>query len=439
MSEAQETDWTRRTLLTRGAQGLAAAAVLGTATAPAQAQQTDTDVIGVGVEAASPPPPFKLDEINAVTEQKHGPTPTPMLLGQRVGFAIVGLGHLTLEQILPAFGACKRAKLTALVSGDKAKALQVAAEYGVPASGVYDYAGYDRLKDNPAVDVISIVLPNGMHEEYTVRGAQAGKHILCEKPMANTPQQAQRMIEACRAARVKLMIAYRIQYEPHNMLAQHWVRSRQFGKVKVIEAVNGQNQGDPNQWRHKKALAGGGSLPDVGLYDLNTTRYLLGEEPSEVMGTTYSTPNDPRFREVEETVLWQMKFPSGTLFNGTTGYGFHESRRYRVLAEQAWFGLDPAFSYNGLHMELSQAQGLAEYRQSPSLDPKNQFALEMDHMAECVRQNKTPYTPGEEGLQDHRIMAAIYESARTAKVVHLPRIETLDTFRGKDRYETRQA
>lgn len=434
MSKPQDTEWTRRRLLTAGAQGLAAAA-LGTSHAHADAQQPGT--AAEGAKTASPPPPIKLDEINAPTEQKHGPTPTPMPPDRRVGFAVVGLGHLTLNQILPAFGECKRAKLVALVSGDKPKAAQVASEYGVPASGVYDYASYDQLKNNPAVDVIYIVLPNGMHEEYTVRGAQAGKHILCEKPMANSPQQARHMIEACRAAHVKLMIAYRIQYEPHNKLAQQWVRDQQFGRVKVIEAVNGQNQGDPNQWRQKKALAGGGSLPDVGLYDLNTTRYLLGEEPYEVMGTTYSTPGDPRFREVEETVLWQMRFPSGALFNGTTGYGFHECRRYRVLAEKAWFGLDPAFSYSNLHMELSQAQGMAEYRQSPSLDPKNQFALEMDHMAECVRQNKTPFTPGEEGLQDHRIMAAIYESARTGKPVQMPRVETLDTFRGKDRYETR--
>ncbi len=435
MSETQDTNWTRRRLLTTGAQGLVAATALGASLAPAEGQQAGIPTQGAKMQ--STPPPIKLDEINAPTEQKHGPTPTPMPPDQRVGFAVVGLGHLTLNQILPAFGECKRAKLTALVSGDRAKASQVASEYGVPASSVYDYTMYDQIKNNPDVDVIYIVLPNAMHEEYTVRGAQAGKHILSEKPMAANVQQAQRMIEACHVAQVKLMIAYRIQYEPHNALAKQWVRDKQFGTVKVIEAVNGQNQGDPNQWRQKKALAGGGSLPDVGLYDLNTTRYLLGEEPYEVFGTTYSTPGDPRFREVEETVLWQMRFPSGVLFNGTTGYGFHESRRYRVLAERAWFGLDPAFSYNNLRMELSQAQGLAEYRQSPSLDPKNQFALEMDHMAECVRQNKTPYTPGEEGLQDHRIMAAIYESAHSGKAVRLPRIETLDTFRGKDRYETR--
>lgn len=433
MTNSDNMDWTRRKLIAAAGQGLIAASALGAALTPAQAQD---GAMPLGERVNAPPPPIPLPAIAAPTEQQTGPVPTPMPPDSRVGFAVVGLGHLALNQILPAFGESKRARVVALVSGDRAKALQVASEYGVGASSVYDYRAYDRLRDNPAVEVIYIVLPNGMHAEYTVRGAKAGKHILCEKPMANTPAEAQQMVEACRAALVKLMIAYRIQYEPHNRLAQSWARGRQYGAAKLIESVNGQNQGDPSQWRQKKALAGGGALPDVGLYNLNTARFLLGEEPYEVFGTTYATPGDPRFREVEESVVWQMRFPSGAQFSGVTGYGFHESRRYRVLAERGWFGLDPAFSYNNLRMEASEAQGNREVRQMPSLPPKNQFALELDHMAECVRQNKTPYTPGEEGLQDIRVMAAIYASARTGKLVTLPRIATLDTFRGKDTYET---
>ncbi len=219
------------------------------------------------------------------------------------------------------------------------------------------------------------------------------------------------MIDACRKADKKLMIAYRIQYEPNNRFMRQLVQSQQYGPVKLIESVNGQTQGDPNQWRQKKALAGGGALPDVGLYCLNTTRFLTGEEPAEVYASLYSTPGDPRFAEVEESVTWQMRFPSGILSNNATSYGFHEDRRYRVHAVTGWFGLDPAYSYKGLQPELSYAQGKVEHREHPILGAKNQFALEMDHMAECVMQNKTPYTPGEEGLQDQRIMEAIYESA----------------------------
>ena len=206
----------------------------------------------------------------------------------------------------------------------------------------------------------------------------------------------------------------------------------------MIESVNGQNQGDPDQWRQKKSLAGGGSLPDVGLYCLNTTRFLLGEEPDFINAHIYSTPGDPRFKEVEETVLWQMGFPSGAQSNNTTSYGFHETRRYRIIAPSGWVQLDPAFSYNNLQIQQSSADGPIERKENPVLESKNQFAHELDHMAESVKMNKTPYTPGEEGLQDHKIMAAIYESARANKPVRLPTLLTRDTFRGKDSYETLQ-
>ena len=429
MSESHSSELTRRGFLTSAGHGLVAATLAGGLARPVLAQD------------ANPPsqPPIPLPPTSAKTERQSGPAPAPLPPDRRVGFAVVGLGNLALQQIIPAFGECKRAKLAALVSGDSAKANQVAQEHGLPPGSVYDYKTYDQLRDNPNVQVIYIVLPNALHMEYTVRGAQAGKHILSEKPMATSPAECQTMIDACRKADRKLMVAYRIQYEPHNRMIQQFVRGQKYGPVKVIEAVNGQNQGDPNQWRQKKALAGGGSLPDVGLYCLNTTRFLLGEEPTEVSAMLYSTPGDPRFREVEESVTWQMRFPSGVLSSNTTFYGAHEDRRYRVHASAGWYGLDPAFSYSGLQMQLSYAQGSVEHRETPQIESKNQFALEMDHMAECVTDNKTPYTPGEEGLQDHRIMAAIYESARTGRPVKLPKIAGQDPFRGRGPYETLSA
>jgi predicted dehydrogenase len=422
MTELFRNELTRRTFLAGAGQTIVAASVAATAVIPAMAQ------------APTPPDPdvrpIPLPPTEAITEQQPGPEKLPLPPDRRIGFAVVGLGNLAINQIIPAFSECKNARLTAVVSGDAAKANEIARQHGVPARSVYNYQNYDSIKDNPDVQVIYIVLPNALHEEYVVRGAAAGKHILCEKPMATTPDECERMIAACSKAGKKLMIAYRIQYEPNNRAIRKMVQDAQFGPVKFIEAVNGQNQGDPRQWRQKKALAGGGSLPDVGLYCLNTTRFLLGEEPGEVLASTYSTPGDPRFTEVEETVLWQMKFPSGIQSNNLSTYGAHESRRYRVHAAQGWFGMDPAFGYDGLRMERSHAEGMMEIRETPSLSPKNQFAAEMDHMAECVMQDKTPYTPGEEGLQDHRIMAAIYESARTGRPVKLARILTKDTFRG---------
>ncbi len=362
--------------------------------------------------------PFELPPFNADTERKTE-TPMPFAPDERVGFAIVGLGRLSVEQLLPAFGQCKKAKLVALVSGSPDKARKIAAQYGILEKNIYNYQTYDQLKKNPDVQVIYVVLPNGLHREFVVRGAAADKHILCEKPMATSSKECEEMIAACQKAGKKLMIAYRIQYEPYNRRVREIIKSKRFGKIKLIESVNGQRQGDPSQWRLNKKLAGGGALPDIGLYCLNTTRFLIGEEPTEVSAMTYSTPNDPRFREVEENILFQLRFPSGALLNASSGYDFHDSKRYRAHSTLGWMEMSPAFSYENLQLKTSRADGKDEIMEQPRLPNKNQFALEMDHFADCVMNNKQPYTPGEEGLQDHRLMEAIYEAARTGKTMEL--------------------
>jgi len=419
-------DESRRQFINHAGLGLLAVGVSGAlplAAAKAQA-----------APKATPPPTgptaVKLPPLNAPTEPQSAGPPNPDPVDERVGFAVVGLGHLTLEEILPALGQCKHAKLAALVSGDADKMSKIARQYGIKPSSCYSYKTYDELKNNPEVEVIYIVLPNSMHAEFTVRGAQAGKHILCEKPMANSVKECEEMIAACKKAGKKLMIAYRIQYEPLNRMVQQAVRDKTYGATKLIEMVNTQNQAHDNQWRHKKALAGGGALPDIGLYCLNTTRFLLGEEPTEVSASIYSTPGDARFKEVEENVCFRLRFPSGVMANCTTGYGSFNSKYYAVHAEAGTIKMDPAFAYHGLRQERVHAPGGKQMKETPVPTEKNQFALEMDHMAECVRQNKTPYTPGEEGLQDQRIMEAIYQSARDNKPVKLPAASKLDAFRG---------
>ena len=376
--------------------------------------------------------PIKLEPIRGDADRQSPPTPSPQPPDQRVGYAIVGLGHLSLDELLPAFGECRKSKLVALVSGNPQKLQKVAQQYGVKPQNCYNYQTYDQLKDNPEVQVIYIVLPNGMHAEYTIRGAQAGKHILCEKPMANTSAECQEMIEACNKAGRKLMVAYRIQYEPHNRYVRELVRKKQYGAVKLLDMHNAQVEANPEHWRHKKALAGGGALPDIGLYCLNTARFILGEEPTEVSAYQYSTPGNPLFREVEEMVTWQMRFPSGVIASCATQYYAHESRWYRVLNERGWLNMENAFAYEGLQLEQSYAIGQAEHTDNTSLPERNQFATEMDHFSDCVQQNKQPFTPGEEGLQDHRIMEAIYQSAQEGKSIKLPLITELDPFRGPE-------
>ncbi|HEU0106906.1 MAG TPA: Gfo/Idh/MocA family oxidoreductase [Vicinamibacteria bacterium] len=377
MTDSKKRELTRRGFLEKAGQGLAAASAFGAMANRAFAQ-------------AVPEPP-----------------------GRKMGWAIVGLGNLAISQILPAFAKCEKSKVVALVSGHPDKAAKLAARYGVNPKAIYDYHSYDALKDNPEVDVIYVVLPNSMHAEYTIRGVQAGKHVLSEKPMASTPADCQAMIDAAKKAGKKLMVAYRCRYEPFNKEMIRMAREQELGPVKVIVADHGFNIGDPTQWRLKKEFAGGGSLMDIGIYSLQAARYITGEEPAEINAVTYTTPGDVRFKEVEETINFQLRFPSGVLANCTSSYGYAGQNKYRVIATKGWFELEPATSYTGLRMKIRR-NNATEDRDMPQRD---HFALEMDHMSECVMENKEPLTPGEEGLRDLKLMMAIYEAARTGKTV----------------------
>ena len=335
--------------------------------------------------------------------------------GKKLGWAIVGLGSLSINQILPAFAKCEKSRVTALVSGHADKANKLALRYDVSPKSIYSYQNYDSIKDNPEVDIIYIVLPNGMHAEFTVRGFQAGKHVLSEKPMANTPAECQQMIDAARKASRKLMVAYRCQYEPYNKEAIRIARSQELGPTQMILADTGFNMGDPRQWRLNRQLAGGGSLMDIGIYALNASRYLSGEEPTEVNAMMYSTPNDPRFKEVEEHINFQLRFPGGILANCSSSYGYFHQSHFRVMGTEARLGMDPATWYSGLRLWVERGNTIQE-RDLPAVD---HFATEMDHMSDCVMRNKEPLTPGEEGLRDLKIMMAIYDAAKSGKTVKL--------------------
>jgi len=379
MSESFAKEITRRGFITKVGQGLVVANVAGTLLKGAAAQRV------------------------------------PDAPGKKLGWAIVGLGSLSINQILPAFAKCEKSKVVALVSGHPDKANKLALRYGVDAKNIYNYQNYDQLRDNAEVDVIYIVLPNGMHAEYTIRGQQAGKHVLSEKPMANTPAECQQMIDAARKANRRLMVAYRCRYEPYNQEAIRMARQQELGPTKVILADHGFNIGDPTQRRLNKTLAGGGSLMDIGIYSLQAARYLTGEEPIEINAMMYTTPGDVRFKEVEEGINFQLRFPSGILANCTSSYGYSGQNRYRVVATKGWFELEPATPYSGLRMYVHH-DNITEERALPVRD---HFALEMDHLSDCVLENNEPLTPGEEGLRDLTIMTGIYEAARTGKTVKL--------------------
>jgi predicted dehydrogenase len=322
---------------------------------------------------------------------------------RKLGVALVGLGNLSTNQIAPALQKTKFCRLAGIVSGTAEKRERWAAKYQIPARSIYTYETFDKIKDNPDIDIVYVVLPNSMHGEYTVRAAQAGKHVLCEKPMEVSVEKCQQMIDACKKHGRQLAIGYRCQFVPHHLEMMRISRERQFGPLKILEASFGFKIGDPNQWRLKHDLAGGGALMDVGVYALQGCRYTAGTEPLEI--TAFETKSDPvKFKEVDETIFWHMKFPHGVLASCGTTYNANGMNRLYAGYESGWAQLDPAYSYGGIKGRTSKGE-----MDLPQLD---HFAAEMDDFAQCILQNKRSKVPGEDGLQDVKIMSAIYESIK---------------------------
>jgi predicted dehydrogenase len=330
---------------------------------------------------------------------------------RKIGFALCGLGNLSTHQIAPALQTTEYCRLAGIITGTPAKAEKWKAQYNIPDHCIYNYDNMAQLADNPDIDVVYVVTPNALHADSTIKAAKAGKHVLCEKPMEVSVARCQQMIDACREAKKLLAIGYRLHFEPNNLECVRLAREKVFGELKFIEASFGFSIGDPKQWRLNRALAGGGPLMDVGIYALQAMRYLTGEEPLQV-SATQNNSDDPKFREVEESIVWQLKFPSGVLANGETTYHFNGLNRYNAFAERGSFGLEPAYTYHGLHGKRSDGQEI-------KLTDIDQFAAEMDDFAQCILNNQISRVSGEEGLRDIRIMMAIYEAARTGKTVNL--------------------
>jgi predicted dehydrogenase len=330
-----------------------------------------------------------------------------------IGYAIVGLGSYATRQIMPNFAGCDHARLVALVSGTPEKLQRYGEQYNIPATHHYSYADYDRIRNNPDIDVVYVVLPNSMHAEYSIRAAQAGKHVMCEKPMAISVAECQAMIGASRKASKLLMIGYRSRFEPYNRLAIDLARRDHVGPTRIITSEHGFPI-KPNQWRLDRPLSGGGSLMDIGIYSLNATRYLSGEEPVSVSAIEATDRSDPRFRTVEDRISFLLRFPSGIEATCVSSYSSAHNA-YRVVGTQGWIDMEPATPYEGHAMRIRK-DGVVSPRVLPA-PSKNQFAGQLDHLAECIMNGTTPIVPGEEGLADLRVIEAIYRSAAEGRTI----------------------
>jgi predicted dehydrogenase len=334
---------------------------------------------------------------------------------RKLGYAIVGLGNYATNQIMPRIKDCEFAELKALVSGTPAKLEKFGAEYGIPKTHWYDYQSYDRIADNPDIDLVYVVLPNSMHAEYSIRASQAGKHVLCEKPMAISAAECEAMIAAATKAKRKLMIGYRCHFETYNRHAVELVKSGFVGRPTLITAEHG-FYAQPGQWRLDRPFSGGGSMMDIGIYSLNAARYLAGEEPVSISAMEATDRRDPRFKNVEDRIDWQMRFPSGLIANCVSSYSSGHNA-YRVTGTKGWVGMEPATPYEG-HRMWTRQNGQTSPVELPA-PAKNQFVAQLDHLAESVLNGIPLRASGEEGLRDMRLIEAIYRSAREGRAITL--------------------
>ena len=325
-----------------------------------------------------------------------------------INYCIVGLGRISLGHFMPGCLDSKKSRVAGLVSGHAEKAQAAAAKYKVAGTNIYNYENFDKIADNKEIDAVYIALPNSMHAEYTIRAAKAGKHVLCEKPMATSVRDSQAMINACHAAKTKLMIAYRCQYEPINLQAIQMIKEGKLGTVQAIESANGFPE-RAGEWRLNKQLAGGGPLMDVGIYSLNACRFLTDEEPRYIEGFCSVIDHDGRFDEVEENVSWVMRFPSGILASCNTSYGAQMDGYFRVHGSKGVLQLQPAFAYEGIRL-TAKIDGEPAIDMPATYKDPAQFTREADYFSDCIINDQEPKSNGEEGLRDMKYIAEIYKS-----------------------------
>ena len=326
----------------------------------------------------------------------------------KLGIALVGLGEYSSGQLAPALKETTHCYLAGIVTGTPEKADKWKNKYEIPKKNIYTYDNFDEIGGNPDIHIIYVVLPNSMHREFVVRAAKAGKHVICEKPMALTTDECDEMIDACKSANRLLSIGYRLHFEPHNLEMMRLRREKVFGGVTRMVAENGLK--DVKGWRIDKELAGGGPLMDVGIYCVQGVRYTTGQEPVAVTAKEGAKKDKKKFAEVEESLTWEMEMPDGAIAKCKTSYS-EELNVLRAEAEKGWFEISPAYEYEGI--KGSTSNGKMNFPQI------NQQAKQMDDFAQAIMQKRPTPVPGEMGRQDVKILNAIYEAMETGRRITL--------------------
>ncbi|MEQ9301951.1 MAG: Gfo/Idh/MocA family oxidoreductase [Cyclobacteriaceae bacterium] len=322
---------------------------------------------------------------------------------RKLGVALVGLGYYSTDLLAPALQLTEHCELRGIVTGSPDKVPRWQQRYSIPDKNVYNYENMHQISNNDDIDVIYIVLPTGMHAEYAIKAANTGKHVWCEKPMAQTVGECQAIIDACDKNGVKLSIGYRMQHEPNTQTIMSYAKALSYGDIQTVKAEAGYYDGRSNHWKQQKSM-GGGATYDMGVYCINAARYATGMEPIAV--TASASTNRPEiYTEVDETMDFTLEFDSGAIANCRTSFGMGLNE-LRVECVKGWYELRPFQAYGGIRGRTSDGKLLNAHI-------PNQQAKQMDDDALAIINDEPLLVPGEEGLADIRIVEAIYKSAQT--------------------------
>ncbi|MCG9896228.1 MAG: Gfo/Idh/MocA family oxidoreductase [Fimbriimonadaceae bacterium] len=329
---------------------------------------------------------------------------------KKVGWASLGLGNYARGQIMPRMSLCRNTELKAVISGTPDKARQVAAEYGLPESKIYNYQSWEAIANDEDIEVVYVITPPGTHAEFTIKSLQAGKHVCCEKPMSSTVAEARQMVEAARKAGRRLQIGYRCHFEAHNLAAMKALREGAIGPVRTVRSEHGYVLGR-GSWHLDPALGGLGAIGEIGVYAIQALCYLAGEDPIAVSGSRHKL--DPeRFKHVEDANQFILRFPSGCQGIGGTAYTWN-ANNMRAMGPGGRLDAEPATGCSGHRFTLNGRP--LEIEEMPL-----QWVGQMDHLSDCVRDPaKTLIAPGEMGLRDMIISEAILKSATEGREIQL--------------------
>jgi predicted dehydrogenase len=326
--------------------------------------------------------------------------------------AIMGLGSYG-TRVADAMQSCTRARLVGVISGTPSKISAWQGKYNIPEKNCYNYENFDAISDNPDIDAVYVITPNALHHDQVIRVAKAHKHVICEKPMAVNAREGKEMIDACKKSNVKLLVGYRMHFEPKTLEIIRMRKDGELGKILFFQGLTGFTIGDPTQWRLKKELAGGGAMMDIGIYSINGSRYMVGEEPIWVTAEETKT-NQEKFKPgVDETIQFQLGFPSGAVASCLSTYNMSNLDRFFLDGEKGFAELWPATNYGPIKGRTNKGE-LTQPHQTHQ-------TVQMDEMSDIILQGKQPVVPvdGEEALKDLKIIDAIYLAAKKGKKVDL--------------------